>query len=665
MLKFFRKSDIVNTDFTVSTDKTADNVIGDLLAGVDSSGSIFSVNIFGDECDDSKSGSCAPNTYLSSLKTYPSELNISHQYGKFIHSSSVFYDVDDDRFNIESNPINTDGSYKRQVYNTIKKSYYNNYNNGYNIFGFDTFDTSNTSLNLSDEFVLLNFKTTDSGDRIRATSISVNNQSGDIVSSLIDDGYNNLKLSGTFFINKYTFKPDNKDNIFSYGDCGVSQLINGNVTLPVAPDPTPAPTPPPTYYYAIFTSCDTSGSLLYVSSSNIITGSSVIYDSTEDRCYTFSITGGNGSDGNVLDYTGYSNCSTCETAHTPTIRYHFLFESCDTSGSLLEVWSGSLVQPDLTIYNSADKRCYVSKSFGGDGSDGNISTYTQQYTDCDACELVYPPPARYHRLFVSCNGDGSTLKLKSNIGTVPTGLTIYNTNDNKCYIYSSVGGDGSDGDISNYPVYADCGTCEISGAITVPISQDPVVIVGTEPTPAPVGTPETGTRDGSKDLIPTCVNPVRVYHETLNTAPYSTVSVSIKSLLINSDPEKNPNGSCESTVYVSGMRNTQGSVAVEYCDETGGKIAIVELGYLSVSNLVSNGLWTPDPIQDIADFATFTYHDYYWTTPGVNGAVWCDDPETAPTTSGVKTFTYSLSQFLELVETDWNTATLYLKCPWS
>ena len=661
MLKFFRKSDIVNTDFTVSTDKTADNIVGDLLAGTDSSGSVFSINILGEECDDSKSGSCNPNTFLSAVKTSPSELDISHQYGKYVHSSSVFYDVDDSSYNSGSNPVNKDGSYKRQVFNSVENMYYNDYNNAYNIFGFDGFDTSNTSLNLSNEFVLLNLKTTDSGDRLRATSVVVKNQSGDIVANLIDDGYHNLQLSGTYFIHKHTFKANTKDNVFSYGDCGVSQLINGNVILPVAPTPTPTPTPT-TYYYATFTSCDTSGSLLYISSSNIITGSSVLYDSGSDRCFSFYITGGDGRNGNISDYVGYSSCSACETANTPTTRYHFLFESCDTSGSLLEVWSGSLISEDLTLYSLENNRCYVSKSFGGDGSDGNISTFTASYTSCSACEVEHPSPVRHHRLFIACNGDGSTLKLKSNIGTIPNGLTIYEQSSNKCYVYSGVGGDGSDGDISNYPTYGSCGDCEVSGAIvpsiTPPISVDPVVIQGDNPDLQPPNSPEIG------GLVPTgCTNNVRVQHEILaNTAPGTTLLINIKSLLINSDPDKNPSGRCEDTVFISGLGYSKELYTQETCaqDPTNKGVTV---GYIIMTDLaLPNSGWSPSNSQDIANFATFTYTQYWWKTEGTN-QIWCDDPTTKPVASNPWVITYTLGQFLELINYNSDTGEYFIRTP--
>ena len=128
-----------------------------------------------------------------------------------MNSDVVFYDIDSTYYNSDVNPTNRDGSYKSQVHNTTTKMYYNDYNNCYNIFGFDGFDTSKTTLNLEHEFSLLKLKISSTGNKIAPKSVNIRNQSGDLVGNIMDDGNNNLFLSGSYFIEKQVIKSDSKN----------------------------------------------------------------------------------------------------------------------------------------------------------------------------------------------------------------------------------------------------------------------------------------------------------------------------------------------------------------------------------------------------------------------------------------------------------------------
>ena len=225
MIKFFKKNDIIDSDFTVSTNKIANTVLSDILVGIDSNGDVYPIDIVTDGCDNNFSGSCELIEYKTNIAVTPNERAIDFQYGKFVTGSIPFYTSDQPNYISEENPVNIDGSYKRQVYNSVKKLYYNDYNNSYNIFGFDGFDTSKAKLHLSDEFIVLNLKITDTGDKILPGSIHIQNQSGDIVADIFDDSNNNLFLSGSYFIDKYIFKSDDRENITNYGLSGTSTLI--------------------------------------------------------------------------------------------------------------------------------------------------------------------------------------------------------------------------------------------------------------------------------------------------------------------------------------------------------------------------------------------------------------------------------------------------------
>ena len=160
MIKWFKKQDIIVTDFIYANKK-------DL------------------------------NTINDDFKKYNIDINTSSlfQRGEYITGSNIFYTFDDPNWNYKLNPTNSiDKSYKKQVYNEVYNMYYNNYNNAYNRFGFSTYDTSNTILNLADNFIALNFNIYNFGDGIQPKSVNLINYSGDIIGTIYDDGYNIRKL---------------------------------------------------------------------------------------------------------------------------------------------------------------------------------------------------------------------------------------------------------------------------------------------------------------------------------------------------------------------------------------------------------------------------------------------------------------------------------------
>ena len=103
--------------------------------------------------------------------------------------------------------------------------YYNNYNNAYNIFGFDGYDISKAKLNLDDKFVSYTLNITQSGDKIRPFSVVISNQTGDIVADILDDGVNNLYLSGSYFISDIEVYTTNTSSIGNYGITGFGQYL--------------------------------------------------------------------------------------------------------------------------------------------------------------------------------------------------------------------------------------------------------------------------------------------------------------------------------------------------------------------------------------------------------------------------------------------------------
>ena len=193
MIKWFRKQDIIVTDFIYANKK-------DL------------------------------NTINNDFKKYNISVDTSSlfQRGEYITGSNIFYTYDNPNWNSKLNPTNSiDKSYKKQVYNEVYNMYYNTYNNAYDRFGFSSYDTSNTILNLADNFIALNFNVYNFGDGIQPKSVNIINYSGDIIGSIYDDGYNNLYLSGSYFIDKNEVTSSDMFDI-SYGEYGISKIITND-----------------------------------------------------------------------------------------------------------------------------------------------------------------------------------------------------------------------------------------------------------------------------------------------------------------------------------------------------------------------------------------------------------------------------------------------------
>jgi len=240
MIKFLKNQDIQVTTFSVAKTKVANNIFSDLLLLSDGTYN-FPLVIAIDECDynfnyldtgsfatvnnDSCTSSLINSNGFLACSPIKDPSNPKFQIGLKIPAGSVFYPSDNIHYNDETNPINLDGTYQGQVYNTIKNMYYNNYNNAYNIFGFDGYDTSKAKLNLDEKFISYTLNVTQSGDKISPFSVIINNQTGDIVGNILDDGVNNLYLSGSYFISDFEVYTTNTNNVSNYGITGIGQYL--------------------------------------------------------------------------------------------------------------------------------------------------------------------------------------------------------------------------------------------------------------------------------------------------------------------------------------------------------------------------------------------------------------------------------------------------------
>ena len=229
MIKFFKTQDVLVTRFTVSKEKTFNNVLNNLLVGTDGTDdSTFPIQLSYISCDNNKSGSCEGVTFDGSylaITQFEQLSQIDFSVGKYVNSSSIFHPSSSVKWNPTVNPVNIDGTYKGQIYNTINKMYYNNYNNSYNIFGFDDYDNQRTKLDLTNDFSLYRLSVGQTGDGIKRNSVVIYNQSGDIVSNIEDDGNHNLILGGTYFINSYEFTTGSKDTVENRGTYGLGYYL--------------------------------------------------------------------------------------------------------------------------------------------------------------------------------------------------------------------------------------------------------------------------------------------------------------------------------------------------------------------------------------------------------------------------------------------------------
>lgn len=234
MIKHFKTQDIIVTDFVYSNEKDLETINSD-------------------------------------LESYNLNINTSSffQRGQYIPSSSIFYESGSEKWSDIENPINpNDYSYKRQIYTEVKNMYYNDYNNAYNIFGSYNFDKFKTNLNLGDTFLLLNFNVYQVGDNIQPGTVKMQNWSGDIIANVLDDNYGNLFLSGSYFVNKYSFTSSTDTLNINVGEYGISNYyLNNNKTFS---EPSYVNSPleitPDTFYLSVDDAKNLSFSGSYISS---------------------------------------------------------------------------------------------------------------------------------------------------------------------------------------------------------------------------------------------------------------------------------------------------------------------------------------------------------------------------------------------------------------
>lgn len=132
------------------------------------------------------------NTPFTSNKSWSLNSSSSIQTveeGYFVSSSYNFYDTDE---------RNSDGTYKRLVYQLVKNSYYNP--NIAQNFGLETTDTDKVFKILQNTCIRVTLPRIYFGDSILRDSVVITDYSKDKVYTFFDDTYGNLYVDGTHFI---------------------------------------------------------------------------------------------------------------------------------------------------------------------------------------------------------------------------------------------------------------------------------------------------------------------------------------------------------------------------------------------------------------------------------------------------------------------------------
>lgn len=120
-------------------------------------------------------------------------------YQRGLNITGTFYPVGNQYYNTSSNPLNTDNSYMRLVYNTNKQLFYNSYNNPVQLWGVENFNLQSTHRILTDVMDVFTVPRNYFGEKISPLSVKIIDNQDDSTYTIVDDGDQNLILSGSYF----------------------------------------------------------------------------------------------------------------------------------------------------------------------------------------------------------------------------------------------------------------------------------------------------------------------------------------------------------------------------------------------------------------------------------------------------------------------------------
>jgi hypothetical protein len=194
MLKKINRSDVILRPFNTFKKWNLDTTNTDTILLTENGGEILTYKVTS-SCTYVNSGALSlQNQYWDSLLYSQEGLSIP----------GIFFDKNDPYYNAQSNPLNWNGTYKRITYSSLNKMFYSNLDNPLKMFGVEYADESLTGQkeirNINNRAVVLNIAQPAFGEKIRPSTVNIYDYSNhDDVYYIVDDGYTNLFLSGSYF----------------------------------------------------------------------------------------------------------------------------------------------------------------------------------------------------------------------------------------------------------------------------------------------------------------------------------------------------------------------------------------------------------------------------------------------------------------------------------
>jgi len=199
MIKSLKRNDIRYTPFIANKSWNSQNQrFEDLISwqSGSESGSLF-LTFF--DYGDGTQMSAVSSAFSSAIAYQQQDADfLKFRIGKEI-TGSTFYSLGSQYYNSENNPVNIDDSYQSLVYNTSKNLYYKESENPTQIFGLESLDPSKVNRTLPKQISVFNVPINKFGEKIEPNSVKINHDLPIGHVSIIDDGNNNLKVSGSSF----------------------------------------------------------------------------------------------------------------------------------------------------------------------------------------------------------------------------------------------------------------------------------------------------------------------------------------------------------------------------------------------------------------------------------------------------------------------------------
>lgn len=199
MIKSLKRNDIRYTPFVANKSWNSQNQrFEDLISwqSGSESGSLFLTFL---DYDDGTKMSEISSAFSSAIAYQQQDADfLKFRIGKEI-TGSTFYPLGNQYYNSETNPVNIDESYQSLVYNNVKNLYYKESENPTQIFGLESLDPSNVNRTLPKEISVFNIPVNKFGEKIEPNSVKIVHDLPIGYTTVIDDGNNNLKVSGSTF----------------------------------------------------------------------------------------------------------------------------------------------------------------------------------------------------------------------------------------------------------------------------------------------------------------------------------------------------------------------------------------------------------------------------------------------------------------------------------